>query len=211
MHPRPLSGDAPRHRWLPFVLVPAWIVGASASARVGLWLAVGGTAIVLGLLGLALEWTSLRPLLKVTPSVVVAGLLVGVGMIVATYPLYRLLLLLVPQIARDTVRLYLRLGAPSPSSLALVPSVVGEEVVWRGVIQGALVHRFRTSTAVVFGAIVYALAQSPVGSPVLVFAALICGLVWGSVRATTNSLIAAIVAHLLWSGAVLLLVPLAPT
>ncbi|HVZ88678.1 MAG TPA: CPBP family intramembrane glutamic endopeptidase [Polyangia bacterium] len=172
---------------------------------------MGGTAITLGILGVALEWSSLRGLLKLRPLPLSAGLLVGVGMTLATYPLYRLLPMLAPQMARDTVRLYARLGPSSLLSLALVPAVVGEEVVWRGVIQGSLVRRFGNATAVPLGAVVYALAQIPVRSPVLVFAALVCGLAWGSLRAMANSLIATIVAHLLWSEVLFLFVPLART
>jgi membrane protease YdiL (CAAX protease family) len=207
--PRPPSGNAPQHRWLPFAVALAWFVSASASARLGLWPTLGGTAIALGILGLALEGASLRSLLTLRPRPLLAGLLVGVGMTLLTYPLYRLLPLLAPEMARDTVRLYVRLGPLSLSSLVLVPAVVGEEIVWRGVVQGALVRRFGTPTAILLGAVVYAVAQSPVGSPVLVLAALVCALAWGTLAARTNTLIAPIVAHLLWSEVVLLFVPLA--
>lgn len=209
--PRPPSGNAPQHRWLPFAVALAWSIGASASPRVGLWPALGGNAIVLGSLVLALEWVALRGLLKLMALPLLAGLLVGVGMTLATYPLYRLLPRLAPQMTRDTVRLYTMLGPPLPASLALVPVVVGEEIVWRGVVQGGLMRRFGTSRAVLFGAIVYALAQSPVRSPVLVFTALVCGLAWGRLRATTSSLVATMVAHLLWSEVVFLFAPLSRT
>ena len=46
------------------------------------------------------------------------------------------------------------------------------------------------------------------GSPVLVAVAFFCGLAWGTLRATTASLVPTLVAHLLWDVLVLLWLPL---
>ena len=76
------------------------------------------------------------------------------------------------------------------------------------VVQTALVGRFGAPGGIALSACVYALAHVPLGSPVLVFAALACGLCWGALRAATSSLVPALVAHLLWDVVVLLWLPL---
>lgn len=103
-------------------------------------------------------------------------------------------------------------GVPGPSlvvaSVALVPVIVGEELVWRGVVQASLVQRLGASRGVALAAVVYALVHAPLGSPVLVAVAFFCGLAWGALRATTASLVPGLVAHLLWDVLVLLWLPL---
>ncbi|MHC4939915.1 MAG: lysostaphin resistance A-like protein [Planctomycetota bacterium] len=92
-------------------------------------------------------------------------------------------------------------------SLALVPVIVGEELVWRSVVQTSLVRRLGAWGGVTLAAVAYALVHAPLGSPVLVAVALFCGLAWGGLRATTESLVPTLVAHLPWNVLVLLLLP----
>jgi membrane protease YdiL (CAAX protease family) len=47
-----------------------------------------------------------------------------------------------------------------------------------------------------------------VGSPLLPVIALACGLFWGLLRATTRSLVPALICHMLWDVIVFTLVPL---
>ena len=131
-------------------------------------------------------------------------------MAVATYLLYPLFARIVPVIATDTAQLYAAFRAPSfvVASVALVPVIVGEELVWRGVVQASLVERLGSWRGVALAAVVYALVHAPLGSPVLVAVAFFCGLAWGTLRATTSSLVPTLVAHLLWDVLVLLWLPL---
>jgi membrane protease YdiL (CAAX protease family) len=107
-------------------------------------------------------------------------------------------------------RLYAAFRAPSlvVASVALVPVIVGEELVWRGVVQTSLVERLGRLERRRAGGVLYALVHVPLGSPVLVAVALFCGLAWGALRATTASLVPPLVAHLLWDVLVLLWLPL---
>ncbi|MES1208752.1 MAG: CPBP family intramembrane glutamic endopeptidase [Pseudomonadota bacterium] len=217
MSARHLAGAAPapgatgRGSLLPFALVLAWCAGAATSAAVGMWPALGVTAVGTGTLALALEGQTLRPLFRPTVAAIVAGLVTGAAMTAATYALYPLVSHVSGAMARDTARLYANLNASSHLwlSLVLVPVVIGEEVVWRGMVHGALARRFGPAVAVLLAAPLYAVAHAPVGSPVLVLAALGCGLIWGGLRATTASLLAPLVAHLLWDEIVLFLAPVA--
>lgn len=131
-------------------------------------------------------------------------------MAVATFLLYPLLARIVPFIATDTARLYAAFRAPSlvVASLALLPVIVGEELVWRGVVQAALVQRLGAWRGVALAAVAYALVHAPIGSPLLVAVAFSCGLAWGALRAATASLVPTLVAHLLWDVLVLLWLPL---
>ena len=187
-----------------------WACGAAASSAVGMWTALGVTAVGLGAVAFALEAPALLALLRPTPTAVFAGVAVGALMTLATYGLYPLLASRFPIVARDTASLYTKLDAPAHLwlSLVLVPVVLGEEVVWRGLVQGALARRLGAGAAALAAAPLYAVAHAPVGSPMLLLAALACGLVWGGLRAATAGLIAPLVAHLLWDEVVLFLAPL---
>ena len=115
-----------------------------------------------------------------------------------------------PFVARDTALLYAAFRAPPSTiaSIALAPVVLGEELVWRGVVQAALVRRVGPAGGVALAAGAYALAHAPLGSPVLVLVAAACGLCWGALRAATGSLVTPLVAHLVWDVLVLLWLPL---
>ena len=89
-----------------------------------------------------------------------------------------------------------------------MPVILGEELVWRGVVQASLVRRLGAWRGVALAAVAYALAHAPLGSPVLVVVALFCGLAWGALRAQAASLVPTLVAHLLWDVLVLLWLPL---
>ncbi len=94
------------------------------------------------------------------------------------------------------------------ASMALVPIIVGEELVWRGVVQATQVQRRGVWRGVALAAVVYAQVHVPLASPVLVAAGFVCGLAWGTLRAMTASLVPALVAHLLWNMVVLVWLPL---
>ena len=207
------AGDPPlvRSGTLSLAMGLVWACGAAASWSVGMWTALGVTAVGLGAIAFALEGRALGALLRPTAKAILVGAAAGAAMTLATYGLYPLLAARFPVVARDTAHLYTKLDAPAHLwlSLVLVPVVVGEEVVWRGLVQGALARRLGARGAVLAAAPLYAVAHAPVGSPILGLAALACGLVWGGLRAATAGLIAPLVAHLLWDEIVLFLAPLA--
>jgi membrane protease YdiL (CAAX protease family) len=188
-----------------------WLAGAAASRLVGLWLGLGGAALALGALVALVDGRRLRPLLDVAPRPVAAGLLVGGLTALVTRPLYAVVARWVPTLGADVARLYAHVGSTRPAlaSLALTAVVVAEEIVWRGSVQGALQRRFGAGPAVLLAAGLYGLALAPAGSPLLVLIAFACGLVWSALRAATASLIAPVLAHLLWDHVVLFLAPLA--
>ncbi len=199
-----------RNTSLALASVVAWLAAAASTGPLGIWRAIGGVAVALGLAILLFGRPASTLLLRPTPRLILLGATAGALMAVATYLLYPLFARILPSIATDTTRLYAAFRAPSlvVASVALVPVIVGEELVWRGVVQTSLVERIGPWSGVALAAVVYALVHVPLGSPVLVAAAFFCGLAWGALRATTASLVPALVAHLLWDLLVLVWLPL---
>lgn len=195
---------------LAIAAIVVWLAAAASAGPIGIWRAIGGAAIVLGIAVLLYDRPASTALLRPGPKLILLGATAGGLMAAATYLLYPLLAGVLPFITTDAARLYAAFRAPSllVASVALVPVIVGEELVWRGVVQASLVQRFGAWRGVALAAAMYALVHVPVGSPVLVAAAFFCGLAWGALRATTASLVPTLVAHLLWDVLVLLWLPL---
>jgi membrane protease YdiL (CAAX protease family) len=208
--PSESSAVAPSTVPLALGCVALWLAAAASTRLLGIWLSIGGAAVVLGTAVLALDRTASSATLRPSPLLLMIGAVVGGLMTGATYLLYPGLVTIAPSIARDTAFLYAAFRAPSlaVASLALAPVILGEELVWRGVVQNALVRRLGPSLGVSLAAVAYALAHAPLGSPVLVLAALLCGLCWGALRVASGSLVPTLVAHLLWDALVLLWLPL---
>lgn len=191
-------------------MVFAWAAGALLSRVFGIWPAVGLTATALGVWVLSSALPSFRELLRPSPGQVAIGLLVGIVMALGTWALFPVVSGWAPWIAGDVSRLYVAFGRPGPLViLVLLPVVVAcEEIVWRGVVHRALAERLDWLPTAFAGAILYALAHSPIGSPALVLTCLCVGFCWDLVRSATGSLVAVFVAHLVWDVAVLVLRPL---
>jgi membrane protease YdiL (CAAX protease family) len=175
-----------------------------------MWSAVGGAAILLGLLVLVLERGNNATRLRTNVVDILVGILSGGVMIGATYILYPVVRHLVPTVVPQAVDLYATFGgAKGPASIALLGLVVlGEELVWRGAVQDGLTTRLGPVAGVLATTLVYGLAVLPVGLPLLAGIALGCGLFWGVLREVTRSLTAPLIAHLLWNLVVLVLHPI---
>ncbi len=194
---------------LPLAAATAWIAAAAAARWLGIWIALGGTALALGAVVMALDRAA-RTALRPTPVRILIGAAAGLVLAAGTHLAFPVLARLEPWIARDTALLYAAFRAPPGrwASLALAPIVLGEELVWRGSVQGALAGRLGRAAGVPLAALAYALAHVPLGSPVLLLVAFGCGLAWGALRALTGSLVPPLVAHLAWDVLVLLWLPL---
>jgi membrane protease YdiL (CAAX protease family) len=189
-----------------------WLVAAASARSLGIWLTIGGAAVVLGVAVLVLDGAATRRTLRPSTGLVAVGATAGGSMAAATYLLYPALARLSPFLATDTARLYASFRALPPvlASLALFPVIIGEELVWRGVVQTELVRRLGPWRGVTLAALAYALAHAPLGSPLLVAVALLCGMAWGTLRAASDSLVPSLLAHLVWDVLVLLWLPLDP-
>lgn len=206
-----VAGATPAPRpLLALLCVAAWTGAASSAGPLGVWLALGGAALVLGAAVLLLDGASSRRALRPTLRLVLIGALAGIAMAAITHLAYPPISRIAPFVGRDAAALYssFRLPPLGLAALALTPVILGEELVWRGVVQSALVRRLGPKAGVAAAAALYALTLAPLGSPVLALAALVFGLGWGVLRQATGSLVPPLVAHLAWDFIVLLWLPL---
>lgn len=204
------DGKAVTEERLAWLLVVLWLVGATLAMRVGVWMGIGSTALVLGAVGLGVSGTvrrQLRPSLRLCGIGAAAGLV----MIAATYILFPLVVRLYPGLQAQTESLYQSLGTPTPGKLAIIVFIIlGEELVWRGAVQTALSRRFGAIPTVLLAAALYGAGHVPVGMPLLAVVALCCGLYWSAIRALTGSLVAVLITHILWDLTVMAWAPLVP-
>jgi membrane protease YdiL (CAAX protease family) len=196
---------------LALILAVAWAAGALASHWIGLWWGISGVAIGGGALALVTAGTLLVPRLRPTPATLAFGIIAGAVTVAATYALYPVAGRLAPWLQGQTHALYgLMGGIPPAVSVAMLPLIIlGEELVWRGVVQEALSRRFGPAWSVPLAATAYALAHAPAGNLLLTFLCLACGLYWSALRARTGSLLVPLLSHLIWDAVVFLAAPLA--
>jgi uncharacterized protein len=196
--------------WLAWWCIVMWTAAAVTSGPIGIWLAIGGVSILLGASLVLFDRVNVTKLLRPSLSLVIVGLILGGLMSAATYLLYPILTRLLPFIAEGTALLYSVFRGPSPTLalFTLLPVVLFEELIWRGAVQSVFSRRVGLVVGVLFSALAYALVLAPLGSLVLVLVAFACGLVWGALRAVTQSLVPPLVAHLLWDLLVLIWMPL---
>jgi membrane protease YdiL (CAAX protease family) len=129
-----------------------------------------------------------------------------------------------PESARASwlARLYLQLGDPSVLSknvgtvvLVIVVLAIAEEVVWRGLVISLLAELIGSSRAWVWSAVLYSVAHLPTAwalrdpvagpNPVVVLAALGCGLVWGLMARRFERILPGLFSHVLFDWTVLMM------
>ena len=123
------------------------------------------------------------------------------------------------------MRIYLQIGDPEflqqrvvGISVAIVVVAILEEIAWRGLVYALVEERFGTRRAWPITAALYAAAHLPTlvlladpyagPNPLIVLAALGCGLVWGLIVARTGRLPVAIFSHALFTWCVAVQFPL---
>lgn len=205
-----MSAGTPRQERIALVAAAVWTLAVAVAGKVGAWLTVGGAALLLGGVVLA-GCPDVRTRLRPERRGIVLGIGTGLGMVAATY-VFAPLVHLSSVIERDLQQLYasFRVAGARSAAIALGPVIVGEELVWRGAVQGILQDRLRPGVAAVVAAMLYAAAHAPMGSPLLLVTALACGLVWSALRAATGSLVPSLLSHVIWDAVVLLAFPLVP-
>jgi membrane protease YdiL (CAAX protease family) len=135
------------------------------------------------------------------PAEVAAGAAVGAAWLVATHVGHAVLARLVPSFVEQVRDLYQLGGAPARRVLGpILAMAAAEELLFRGLVQS----QWGLAAAVV----VYAGVQVVERNWALVLAAVLGGAVWGALYWWTGSLLAAIVAHAIWTATLTLVWPL---
>ena len=162
-----------------------------------------------------------RPLLSVrefTPKDVLLGVVLAALLYAIFYAGNQFLMTasrffpdLLPDRAGNIGSVYANLGGLSPTLAGLLlffPIGFGEEIFWRGFVQ----RRFRESgtarSAFILTTLLYVAIHVPTGNPVLILAALTCGLFWGGFYWATGRLVPVLVSHMLWDPFIFVIVPI---
>jgi membrane protease YdiL (CAAX protease family) len=123
----------------------------------------------------------------------------------------RLFPALLPDPAENIASVYANLGGLSPSLVAFLlffPIGFGEEIFWRGFVQRRFRERWSARSAFVLTTLLYTAIHLPTGNPVLILAALTCGLFWGGFYWATGSLIPVLVSHMFWDPFIFVMLPI---
>ena len=97
---------------------------------------------------------------------------------------------------------------PWAISLLLVVIASGEEIFWRGFVQKRLMGSLGLGRGTLLGAILYTGVHLPTANPLLLVAALVCGLFWGFLYSWRGKNLAApLLSHVLWDPLVFVLFP----
>jgi membrane protease YdiL (CAAX protease family) len=140
---------------------------------------------------------------------IVIGVVIGVAMTLATYPVFHLAARWIPGLDSYVGALY-RSAATAPLHVELgwvAVIIVAEELLWRGCVLEALERKLPATPALLACVAVYTLAQLGSGSWVVGAMAAVCGLIWTLERKWTDSLLAPLISHLIWTPTVILLHP----
>lgn len=200
---------------------PALLMLVASGAPIALWYMLMGRfgagiyglmgpfALGVGLLIGVVFRARLRDWLQPTRRGVLAGLLVGAGMTLATYPLYAVACSIYPGLRVDVAVLY---GATRETPLTeslpwVIAIIVAEELLWRGALLEALARRVSPHAAMALSVATYCVAQAGTGSWIVTLLALVCGTLWTLQRHLTHSLLSPLIAHLIWTPTVILLLP----
>ena len=198
----------------------AWSVCFVVLRQTGNWLPFAFVGVALVAFVLAARTLPLA-LLPLTPRALAVGALAGTLMVVLTHAAYAVLGNLIPSVRPATGELLALLNVVGFSRVERASLIVViascEEVLFRGPGSGVSAGFTRAHWPVrgewsrlLLLAAVYALTTAPLGSPLLVGCALLCGTLWGILRVATGSVTVPILTHVIWDLGVLLLWPLSP-
>lgn len=178
----------------------------------GFWGRMAPATAVLGLVALGLRQGPgvLRPLHP-------WSLLWGAASAVVLWGVFwlgaRILQAVLPHSGVHTASVYgLAAGSSGIGISALLLLVIGpsEELYWRGLVQWSLQAVAPLWVAVLAAALAYTAVHLVAKNPVLLLAALVGGLYWGTLFAVSGQLAPIIVSHALWDAMVLVWWPVAP-
>ena len=191
----------------PVAVVAAWAVVRRLG--VSIWVAMGVT---LGALGLAsLATGRVRVAAEVGAGVAVAaGLGAGVALYLATAA-FLAVARRWPPLARHAEALYdQRRGLTVGTALTVAVLVVapGEELLWRGIVQGVLAEAIGPAAAAAVVWAAYVAANAASASIPILLGAVVGGAAWGALALWTGGVVAGVLCHAVWTGLMIVRPPI---
>lgn len=193
-------------------LVVVWTLLMRQFGGADVYGVMGPYALTVVVMAWLLRGRKLRAWFAPSKLAVGSGLVVGAVMTLATYPVFRLAVSLMPWLELEVQGLYAASRTTTlPIALAWVSVIIlAEELLWRGLLLEALATRVPRGLAVALSVLTYALAQLGSGSWVVFALAMVCGSLWSVQRRLTRSLLSPLIAHMIWTHTVILLHPVTP-
>ena len=195
------------------VCVGAFVVAMGLRETLNLWIGTGVAALTSAILvWLGAPATMHSALHMPTLRSVTIGAAVGIAMSLLTWWLYPISVAVFPPIQVEVQTLYGLLRQP-PGPIRAFPLLVfvvaAEELVWRGLAIDLFAEALGPWRTVLVAALLYVLPQVAFRSPLLMVVALLCGVLWGSLRVRSGDLAAPFTAHLVWDILVFVMYPVA--
>ena len=202
------------------VALAGWLMCFIGLAHFDTWLPFAFFGSALALVALRSQALS-RDLLRPSYRASLQGIFSGAAMVLATHAAYRLVVTVAPSVGaatRELLALLHESGHSTRARAALIVLIAScEELLFRGLLpvtRGAGPPRRsrrlapRETLTIGFFTLAYALTTAPLGSPLLLVCALICGAIWTFLRLATDSLLVPLLTHVIWDLGVLLVWPL---
>lgn len=192
--------------WFPVLATVALLLGPWLIED--LWLRM--LALEAGLVaGLLAGGAPLRRWIRLETKDLGIGVVAAIVMVAGALGVTAVLRMFAPELMAGTSEVYGWASSWPPVATALMlPLIAGaEDLVWRFAITLGLVRRLGPTGAVLVGGVAFAIAHATTGPPILVFAALLAGVLWGALAVRTRSWPAVLVCHVLWDASVVMLAP----
>jgi membrane protease YdiL (CAAX protease family) len=179
-----------------------------ARGRVSVWVAMGSVEGAAGLTAVVAGRTPLSPRVAAGWAAL-AGLSAGVVLYLAT-AIFVIVVRRWRVFDRYVVEIYRHLrGLSFPVALVLAAGVTasGEELFWRGLVQGRLAASIGWTLAAVVTLSAYVLANVSSESLPILAGAIVGGAVWGGLALWTHGVLASMLCHSLWTALMLTFPP----
>lgn len=142
-------------------------------------------------------------------------ILIGIASAIFLYAIFwvgnQMLAMILPTRAENLSAIYANKDSLSPiivGMLLFFPIGFGEELFWRGYVQRQFALKYGKWIGLGVATLIYVLVHVATGNPVLLLAALFCGLFWGGLYLRTGSLTTVIVSHMIWDPMIFVVWPI---
>jgi membrane protease YdiL (CAAX protease family) len=191
----------------------AWLVMFSpwTAGRVNFWIAMPIATGVLATLALVANRRIMPQLLRFRPLWIPLGVAWSAGLYGLFFLGDRASKAILHFAGSEIADIYSRLpaGYDIPVALLLLLWIgPAEEIFWRGLVQQRLESRLGRYGALAAASLLYAAVHAWSMNLMLVLAALLCGLAWGTLFARWRSLWPCIISHAIWDVTIFVLCPI---
>jgi membrane protease YdiL (CAAX protease family) len=181
-------------------LVEAAVWALISVKHVRVWGSLAVALLAAGIAALSTGRVSLSP--RVSPALAATvGVGAGVSLFAATRAFVAVVSGLWPRFRRDVQIIYGQQGGwpVGATLLAALVVEVGEELFWRGLVQGRLAASSGRATGAVLAWVAYVTANVPSANLPIIFGAVVGGALWAALAFWTGGVLACVTCHAAWT------------